>query len=196
MARGRINRAVLVETTLGMVDEGGVRGLDDLTLAAVAARLGVSAPSLYKHIASLSDLRREVAIASVRELTRELGEAIIGRAGEAAVVALVETMRSYAERHPGRYMAIQHAVNPDDPADAELVEAAGRSISVIAGALRSYDFTPDQNIDAIRALRSAIHGFVLLELEGGFGIPRHPDTSFEVLTRMLLTGLAELGRQN
>ena len=65
---------------------------------------------------------------------------------------------------------------------------------MIASALRSYDYTPDQTVDAVRAFRSAVHGVVLLELEGGFGLPRDLDASFDVLVRMLSRGLQELGR--
>lgn len=192
MARAGINRAALTKTALDLIDEAGVRGYDSLTLAGVAARLGVSGPSLYKHVESLADLRRDVTIASVQELTRLMSDASVGRAGEEAVVAVIEATRAYAKRHPGRYLALQHAENPDDPADARLVDAASESVAVIAGALRAYGFGPDQRIDAIRALRAAIHGFVLLELDGCFRMSRELDGSFAVLTRMLLTGLDDL----
>jgi Tetracyclin repressor-like, C-terminal domain len=33
-------------------------------------------------------------------------------------------------------------------------------------------------VDATRALRSALHGFVMLENAGGFGLPRDVDRSF------------------
>src|SRR5690606_2673051 len=129
---------------------------------------------------------------SVRDLTRELNEAAIGRAGEDAVIALAEAVRAFAERNPGRYLAAQRAGDPGDPADAELITAGAESVSVISNALRGYLFTPDQEVDAIRSFRSAVHGFVLLELEGGFGLPRSLDDSFATLTRMLTRGLAEL----
>ena len=39
-------------------------GLAQLTLAGLAARLGVKQPSLYKHIESIADLRRSIAFLS------------------------------------------------------------------------------------------------------------------------------------
>ncbi|MHB1330159.1 MAG: TetR/AcrR family transcriptional regulator, partial [Gemmatimonadales bacterium] len=192
MPRARLSRETVTQAALDNVDEAGTGGFEALTLASVAARVGVSAPSLYKHIGSLADLRRQVAIASVRELTRVLGAASVGRAGEDAVIALASEVRVFAQRHPGRYAATQRAGDPNEPADAELIAAGGESVAVIASALRSYDFTPDQTVDAVRAFRSAVHGFVLLELEGGFGLPRHLDASFDVLVRMLARGLQEL----
>ncbi|TDE95179.1 TetR/AcrR family transcriptional regulator [Occultella glacieicola] len=174
------------------MDDGGPRAFEDLTLAAVAARHGVSTPSLYKHVDSLADLRREVAVESVRHFTRALSEATVGRAGADAVVALAEGLRAYAEASPARYLAAQQAGDPDDPADAALVEASGAALAVTMNALRGYDFPADVAIDAVRVFRSAIHGFVLLELEGGFGLARDLDTSFAALVTMLVRGLEEL----
>ncbi|CAM3305626.1 TetR/AcrR family transcriptional regulator [Occultella aeris] len=195
MPRAGLSRQTLTETALAIIDDGGPRAFDNLTLAAVAARHGVSTPSLYKHVGSLADLRRDVAVASVRDFTHALSEASVGRAGADAVVALAGGLRAYAEASPARYLAAQHAADPDDPADAALGEASGQALAVTMNALRGYDFPPDRAIDAVRAFRSAIHGFVLLELEGGFGLSRDLDTSFDALVTMLVRGLAELASQ-
>ncbi|WP_163541117.1 TetR/AcrR family transcriptional regulator [Occultella kanbiaonis] len=194
MPRAGLSRRTLTETALAIIDDGGPRAFEDLTLAAVAARHGVSTPSLYKHVGSLADLRREVALESVRDLTRALGRACLGRAGADAVVSLAEGLRAFAEQNPARYLAAQHAGDPDEPADAPIVDAGGEAVAVLTGALRGYDFPPERAIDAVRVFRSAIHGFVLLELEGGFGLPRDLDASFDVLVTMLVRGLDELAR--
>jgi AcrR family transcriptional regulator len=192
MARAGLSREAVTRAALDIIDRSGPQGFEGLTLASVAAEAGVSAPSLYKHIGSLADLRREVAIASVRHLTEVLQDATIGRAGEDAIAALAHAIRGFARRYPGRYAASQRAGNPDEPADADLIAAGTRSVDVIAGALRGYRLSPEQKIDAIRALRSAIHGFVLLESGGGFGLARDLDASFDTVTRMLTRSLAEL----
>ncbi|MEX1079084.1 MAG: WHG domain-containing protein [Homoserinimonas sp.] len=194
MPRAGLSRDAVTQAALAIIDEAGARGFDTLTLASVAARVGVSGPSLYKHIGSLADLRREVALASVRELTRLLSSATVGRAAEEAVIALAAEVRAFAQRSPGRYLSTQRAGDPRDPADTELIAAGGESVAVISSALRGYGFTPEQRIDAIRAFRSAVHGYVLLELEGGFALARDLDASFSTLTRMLTQGLANLGR--
>ena len=192
MARAGLSRQAVTQAALAIIDRAGPQGFEALTLASVAAEAGVSAPSLYKHIGSLADLRREVAVASVRQLTGVLQDATIGRAGEDAVAALAHAIRDYARQHPGRYAASQRAGSPEEPADADLIAAGTRSVDVIAGALRGYRLTPEQEIDAIRALRSAIHGFVLLESGGGFGLARDPDASFDTVTRMLTRSLVDL----
>jgi AcrR family transcriptional regulator len=195
MPRAGLSREAVTAAALAIIDENGVQGFHSLTLASVAARAGVSGPSLYKHVSSLADLRREVSLASVRDLSRALSGAAMGRAGQDAVIALAEEVRAFAELSPGRYTAAQRAGDPGDPADAELIAAGEESVAIISNALRGYGFTPDQEVDAIRSFRSAVHGFVLLELEGGFGLPRSLDDSFATLTRMLTRGLAELAGQ-
>ena len=50
-----------------------------------------------------------------------------------------------------------------------------------------YELSDDEAIDATRALRAALHGFVTLEAVGGFGLPRDVDRSFARLVQILDT---------
>jgi pimeloyl-ACP methyl ester carboxylesterase len=56
-----------------------------------------------------------------------------------------------------------------------------RVACVIYGVLRGYGLTGDDAVDATRALRSALHGFVALEATGGFGLPCDVDRSYHQL---------------
>jgi AcrR family transcriptional regulator len=144
-------------------------GFDGLTLASVADRFGVAVPSLYKHVDGLDGLRRGVAVLSIRELGRALAPA--ATLGEMAVA-----YRGFAHAHPGRYAATIRAVDPGDE------EGTVASDEVLATALRvmsGYDLAGADAIDATRALRAALHGFVTLEAAGGFGIPQDVDRSFD-----------------
>ncbi|MFM9878424.1 MAG: TetR-like C-terminal domain-containing protein [Rhodoglobus sp.] len=60
---------------------------------------------------------------------------------------------------------------------------------MLRGALSGYGLTGDDEIDAIRSLRSALHGFVALEAAGGFGLPLDVDRSYTRLVEMLLVTL-------
>jgi hypothetical protein len=55
--------------------------------------------------------------------------------------------------------------------------------------LRAWSLEGDGAIDAIRVVRSALHGFVALERGGGFAMARDVDASFERLVDVLVTGL-------
>ncbi|WP_265523520.1 TetR/AcrR family transcriptional regulator [Oerskovia flava] len=177
---------------LALVDDGGSAGFADLTLAKVAARAGVAAPSLYKHVGSLADLRREVATVAVGDLTRALAGATVGRAREDALRALAHATRDFAREHPGRYAAAQVAPDPDDPADAALSAAGGESVAVVVATLRGFQVPPARTIDAVRAVRAALHGFVGLESGGGFRLPDDLDQSFDTLVEMLVHGVTRL----
>lgn len=184
----------MTAVALDVVDEGGPAGFDRLTLAAVAGRAGVAVPSLYKHVASLDDLRRLVATQSLIDLTAVLSRATVGRAGPDAVRAAAAALRDFGRQHPGRYASAQVAADPSDPANAELVARAEETVAVLAGVLRGFGLPDDALIDAIRMLRSAIHGFVTLELGGGFGLPYDLDRSYDVLVEGTIAALARLTR--
>ncbi|WP_454729770.1 TetR-like C-terminal domain-containing protein [Cellulosimicrobium protaetiae] len=193
MARAGLSHAAVVGIAVDLVDAGGPTGFADLTLAKVAAQAGVATPSLYKHVGSLAALRREVAVVSVEDYTRALTDATVGLAGPDAVAALAHATRRYARAHPGRYAAVQVAPDPDDPADAALSAAAGRSVQVVGAVLRGFALPEDRTIDAIRSVRASLHGFVALELGGGFRLPDDLDRSFETHVAAVLAGLAALG---
>ncbi|WP_398695822.1 TetR/AcrR family transcriptional regulator [Streptomonospora wellingtoniae] len=162
-------------------------GFDRLSLAAVAKRCGVAVPSLYKHVGGLEALRREVGTAAAAEIARVLGDAAIGRSGADALRAVARAYRDYARTRPGRYAALQQAPRPEDDAGAAAVFY--RSVEVLASILAGFGLPDEARIDVIRWLRGTLHGFVDLELRGGFGLPQSVDGSFEVVVEALVQTL-------
>ena len=75
-----------------MADEVGLR---NLTLAALAVRLGVRQPSLYKHIDSIAGLHRDIAVQAKRDLGEVLARASVGRSGADAISAMSHAYRSW-----------------------------------------------------------------------------------------------------
>ena len=75
--------------------------------------------------------------------------------------------------------------------DSPEFQAAGaEAVGLIVAVLRGYGLEGESAIHAVRAIRSALHGFVTLEREGGFGLPVDIDDSFDRLVSMLDAGLA------
>lgn len=161
-------------------------GLEAMTLAALADRLGIRAPSLYAHVTSLADLRRRLRARAARELAASVAVAAAGRSRADALSAIAQTYREFAHAHPGLYAALQRA--PDDPA-AEDADAAQRLVGVIVAVIGGYGLEGDDAIHGVRAVRAALHGFVSLEQLGGFGLELSVDESFERLVAMLDLGL-------
>jgi AcrR family transcriptional regulator len=193
VARAGLSRAAVVDLALSVVDDGGPRGFEDLTLAAVAARTGVAVPSLYKHVSGLPELRRAVALVSVQGLTAAIRDAVSRAAtptGAPALRAAAAAVRTYARAAPGRYGAVQGGTWTRDPHAADVQAAAAETVAVIAAVLSPFDVAPENAVDAVRAVRAALHGFVMLELGGGFGMPQDVDQSFGFLVEALVTALS------
>ncbi len=183
MPRAGLNRDRVLDEAERVADEVG---LGNLTLAAVAERLQVRQPSLYKHIDGLDALHRGLAVRAKSELAQVVGRATVGRSGADAVRALAGAYRGWAAEHPGRYAATLRAPAPGDGDD----EAASAAVVVLVGdILAAYGLSGDDAIDATRALRSALHGFVALEALGGFGLPVSVDRSFDRLVTALVAAL-------
>jgi AcrR family transcriptional regulator len=173
--RAGLNRGAVVGAAAVLADEVG---WEQLTLAGLAGRLDVRLPSLYKHIESLDGLRRDVAVLALGELGAALGAAAVGRSGGDALRALAGAYRGYAREHPGRYAATVRAPAPGDTGHAAAAEGVLR---VVFAVLAGYRLTGDDAVDATRALRATLHGFVVLETGGGFGMPVDVDRSYDRL---------------
>lgn len=160
---------------------------EPLTLAALSADLGVRTPSLYKHVGGLEDLRIAVSVVIKRELLGGLTDTVTGRSGDDAVHRLSVAYREWALRNPGAYPYTLTAANPSSEAD---VEVSDQLVRVIAATLRGYALDADAEVHVIRRLRAILHGFVALELGGGFALPQDVDESFSRAVESFLTSLA------
>jgi AcrR family transcriptional regulator len=168
-------------------------GLSNLTVAMLAERLGVRQPSLYKHITGVGGLQRSIAIRAKNELADVLQGAAAGRARGHAIVSIARAYRAWARQHPGRYATVQRAPVRGDVDDER---ASAKVVQVAYDVMIGYELRDDDAIDAIRALRAALHGFVTLEAVGGFGMPVDVDRSFDRLVRGLATAFAHWGNSD
>jgi AcrR family transcriptional regulator len=184
MPRPGLDDRAVVDAAAELVDADG---LDSLTLARLAATVGVRAPSLYSHVDGIEDLRRRVGARGARELAEALGRAAQGRAGSDALLAVADAYRAYAQAHPGRYAAAQRA--REMSRSDEAVAASTAAVEVVLAVLRGYGIEGEEALHATRAIRAALHGFVLLEAGGGFALDLSIDESFTRLIATLDRGL-------
>jgi hypothetical protein len=101
---------------------------------------------------------------------------------------LAHAYRDYGLSHPGRYPLTQRVPDALDP---EHLAAAELAVQTVVAALRGYGLVGDAAIDAARVARSARHGFVSLEIDGGFGLPQDVGRSFERLVSALHVSLRD-----
>jgi AcrR family transcriptional regulator len=184
VARAGVTALRVVEEAELLADE---QGLANLSFAALAERLGVKVPSLYKHVTSLDAVRQAVSVRARAHLADTLASAAVGLSRERALSAIAHAYRDWAAAHPGRYETTLRAAVPTDAAD---VEASERAVRVIGAALSGYDLSPEAAIDATRMLRASLHGYVSLEAAGGYMMPNDLGTSFDAMVAALDRALA------
>jgi AcrR family transcriptional regulator len=183
--RAGLSRAAVTQAALELIDQHGTQ---ELTLAKVAEHTGVAAPSLYKHVRNLADLRDQVAVRVVGELTERLTAAVMGRGGDEALRAAMWAYRQYVIEHPNRYAALP----PAPSSDPELAAAVRRLLEVVLAVLRGYGLEGSAAIHAARCFRATAHGFASLQAAGGFRLPEDLDTTYDHLVGMITTGIGQL----
>jgi AcrR family transcriptional regulator len=163
-------------------------GLDALSLATLASTLGVRSPSLYAHVDGLAGLRRQLTLHASGLLAVDLAASVDGIEGIEALRTIAVQLRAFALRHPGLYDSFLPAPTPDE--DPEVAAALREPVSVVASVLDGMDVDPTTVIPLIRALRASVHGFVDLELRGGFGLPENIDDSFTATIDLVIDAIA------
>ncbi|MFG2409497.1 TetR/AcrR family transcriptional regulator [Streptomyces brevispora] len=165
-------------------------GLANLTMGLLAERVGVRAPSLYKHVVGQKDLNRRIATLALREAADAVGDAVKGYAGRDALAAAARAFRAFVLEHPGRYAATigMEPSGPDDP----LATAGQRLLDAFTAVLRGYEIAEPDVDHALRMLRSLCHGFATLQSAGGFQWSADIDESFEWLIAFADRGLRAL----
>jgi AcrR family transcriptional regulator len=182
--RAGLSRDDVVAAAAELIDEIGYH---ELTMGLLAQRLGVRAPSLYKHVDGLADLQHRIATLAMTELGDAVRDAMQGRAGRDALTALLTATRAYVTAHPGRYTATIGAefTGPDDP----LLAASARVIDSIAAVLRGYGVGEAEMVHAIRTFRCTLHGFAALQASNGFQWSGDPDETFDWMIGFIDRGL-------
>ena len=190
---GRKLGLTLDDVTDAAVAEAEEVGLDAVGLSSVAARLGIKTPSMYNHVDGVDGLRRLVGCgpprpwppASKTQPPRRPG----GRRRRPAtqIRALAAAYRTFAHDHPQLYAAMLPAPDPEVDPDGAAVFA--QSVEVVARVFADTGVAEADMIPTIRAFRSTIHGFVDLELRGGFGLPEDADHSFDTAVDIVIAAL-------
>ena len=177
-----VTRRDVVAAGLAVADADGVAAV---SLAAVAARLGVRSPSLYSHVDGLPGLRRALAHACTVEFGEVLRDAVLGRSDEDAVRSFSHAYRSWATTFPGRY---DLTLTPIDPDDAERRDGARLALGAIQAVIRGFGLEDAEAVKAGRSLRAAMDGFTRLENLDVMGRGDH-DAEFGFLVDLLVDGI-------
>ena len=184
-----LTRPQVVAAAAAVADK---QGLAEVSLAAVAAALGVRTPSLYAHVDGLAGLRRELAHRASERLAARLAAAARGEPDPVASLrAIGRAYRAFGRAHPGLYAALLPV--PPAETDPEGAARAAEPMRVVVAALADLGITPDRHLGLIHTLHAVLHGFVDLELGRGFGLADSVDDSFESALDLVIHALASPG---
>ncbi|MBY0009711.1 TetR/AcrR family transcriptional regulator [Paenibacillus typhae] len=182
--RAGLDKQTLVLAAAELADELGMEGV---TLAQLAARLGVRSPSLYNHVNGLKELRTLLAIYGLQQLHAVMSASIEGVSGGAAVHAISRAYITFAQQHPGLY---ETTLQAPEQGNAELEEAGARTLQLIINVLSGYELGRTGGLHAVRGLRSILHGFAALRNKGGFGMPLDLEDSLTRLIDSYIAGIS------
>ena len=176
----KTSRAAVIAIACDLV---AAHGAEALTVAAVAQRAGVRAPSLYKHFADRSALLKAVEIAVLDELEAALRAGTAGSTPQQRLVAMAAAYRTFARAQPKRY-GIIYSRNAAD--DAELAAACRRLAMPLFEELAAAGVAPAEVHSLARTVVAFLHGFVAIEIVGAFRLGGDLDRDFaEGLARIL-----------
>jgi AcrR family transcriptional regulator len=161
-------------------------GLSGLTMQAVAERVGVRAPSLYKRVNSRDELIALVANAVVDDLGTRLGAVAGGSDPYRDLAELAREFRSFAQAHPAGYRLMFASTAPATDALARAVAPVMRVVTEIAG--------PDEALEGARLFTAWANGFLSMELSGAFHLGGDLDRAYEFGIERLARALRPAGR--
>jgi AcrR family transcriptional regulator len=150
--------AQIVDVAEGLLEEDGP---DGLTMRTLAARLGIQAPSLYKHVAG----KDELEVLLIAQALRSQGEAMhaaVDALGPRAshrtsLKALAKAYRTWALAHPHLYRLATEGPLPRAALPDGLEAWTAAPLVLAAG-----------NEAKARAAWAFAHGMTILELDGRF----------------------------
>ncbi|MCR2806157.1 TetR/AcrR family transcriptional regulator [Paenibacillus soyae] len=181
--RAGLDLHTIVRQAAEMADTEGVEAV---TLASLAQKLGVRSPSLYNHVNGLPALRSHLAVHGLTLLDEALERGESGKEGEDAIIGVANAYLSFARQHPGLYILTLQSPAVENEEQVRLGE---RLVARLLHVLKPFGLTEEEGIHAVRGLRSLLHGFAALEYQGGFGMPIDSHASLMYVLHRLLDGL-------
>jgi len=169
----RTTLEAIVAAGRAIVEDGG---LDALTMQAVASRVGVRAPSLYKRVRNRDELIRLVVEATANELGERLRAAAkdAGDDPRDVLVALAHDLRAFAHERPHGYQLIFGPLPPGGRPDREVL---ARASAPVLDAVRQLA-GEEHALEAARTVTAWANGFLCMELAGAFRLGGDLDRAY------------------
>ena len=187
-ARARTNTSDIVAAGRALLEAGG---LDAVTMQAVAGRVGVRAPSLYKRVPSRAALVSAIGANALDDLQGRIEPLADGPDPVAGLRSIAAAYRAFAHANPRSYELLFMNLPPESRPPADLNEAAAAPLLALAERLVGHD----RALDAARLVTAFANGFISMELSGAFRLGGDVDDAYRYGVGVLVDALAAGPRQ-
>jgi AcrR family transcriptional regulator len=187
-ARARTSLPEIVAAGRDLLEAGGI---DAVTMQAVAQRVGVRAPSLYKRLPNRGALLAAIGADALDDLAQLLAPLSLGKDPAAGIRSVAEAYRAYAQRHPRAYELVFMNLPPEARPPVERNARAAAPLLELTTRLVG----PDRALEAARLVTAYAHGFISMELSGAFRLGGDLDEAYRYGMRVLVDALAQRRRR-
>jgi len=154
-------------------------GAEALTMRRLAERLGIRAPSLYKHLPDKATLEAAIIAAGLEESAAAFEAAVEGASRPLA--ALAGAYRAFALDHPHLYRLMTERPLPRERLPDGVEARAAAPLLRVTG-----------DPDRARAIWAFAHGMVILELNGRFPADADLDAAWrEGIAALQASGMSQ-----
>lgn len=175
-APAKVSLDAIIDTGRSVLEDDGEAGL---TMQAVAARLGIRAPSLYKHVHDRAELVKLIQSRTLAELRADL-DAVDGADPRERIVQLALAARSFGHRWPHGKAVLFNGTAASDDMSAVIAPVVDACRKVVG---------EEHALDAARTLTAWMHGFTEMEYAGGFRMGGDVDRAYEFGVRAIVDGV-------
>ena len=182
-ARARTSYDDIVAAGREILEAGG---LDAVTMLAVAERVGVRAPSLYKRFADRGALIAAIGAAALKDLADELEPFARDPDPTAGLLGIATAFRAFAQRNPRATTPLHEPAAGSRP-PAELTAASSEPLLHVTERLVG----SERALEAARLVTAFAHGFVSMEITGAFRLGGDVDAAYRYGVGVLVDALAD-----
>lgn len=175
----------IIEAAIVCVETEGETALG---INRVARELGITPPSIYKHVESGAALRRLVALEIWRHFLALCCQSIKGISDSSKLLKTVaHTARDFARSRPEPYRVMTAMpLQPTEPDCAPIVQSI---VTFYQQVLQPYKLTESETIHAMRMLNAAFYGFVATEQAGLLTLEPSTDESYDLMINALIQAI-------
>lgn len=186
MARAGLDKNLIIEKAAELANEVG---LENITLKLIADTFGIQTPSLYNHIKSLDDIKKQMMLFGWKQMENEILLSVVGVSGYDALRVMCYAFYEYATNNPGVFNAMLWY---NKYQDEEAQDATKQLFEVLFKIMGTLNISDEKINHFIRTFRGFLEGYALLVNNGAFGNPISVRESFELSVEVILNGIKTL----